>query len=142
MFILGKFTCTISSPPPFVDKVFSEERVKKDNEMSGNVPGGNFPGENFPGESLMGGNFLGENFPGGGGNFPGGNFPDGNFPRTVFNREMQNFTVVPRRPFVFYFSKMQNFECCTQTVIRFLIKKYRILKVVPQCVYPSGYSFF
>ena len=103
--------------------------MKKDNEMGGNVPDGNFLGGNFPGGSLMGENF------------PGVNFPGGNFPRTVFNREMQNFTVVLRRPFVF-FSKMQNFECCTQTVIRFLITKYQILKVVPQWVYPSGYSFF
>ena len=42
MFILGEFTCTFSSPPPFMDKVFSEERVKKYNEMGENFPGSGF----------------------------------------------------------------------------------------------------
>ena len=45
-----------------MDKVFSEERVKKDNEMGGIIPGGNFPGVNFPCGNLMGGNFLQGNF--------------------------------------------------------------------------------
>ena len=72
MFILGEFTCTFSSPIPFMDEVFSEERAKKDNEMAENIPGGNF----------LGGNFLdGGNFPGG--SLMGGNFPWGNFPRTI-----------------------------------------------------------
>ena len=76
MFFLGEFTCTFPSPPPFMNEVFSEERVKKDNEMGGYIPGGNFLGGNFPG---------GGYFPGGGlmgGNFLGRNFPGGNFPRT------------------------------------------------------------
>ena len=73
MFILGEFTCTFSSPPPFMDEIFSEGRVKKDNEMGGIIPGGNFLGGNFPGRG---------DFPGGslmGGNFPGGSFPGGIF---------------------------------------------------------------
>ena len=41
-----------------MDKVLSEEIVKKDNEMGGNIPGGKFLGEDF--------------FGGGGGDFPGG----------------------------------------------------------------------
>ena len=49
-----------------MDEVFSEERVKKDNEMGRIIPGGNFLGGNFPG-----------------GNFPGGSLMGGNFPRTV-----------------------------------------------------------
>ena len=57
--------------PPFMDEVLSEELVKKDNEMGGNIPGRNF----------LGGNFPGDNFPGG--SLMGGNFPGGNFPRTV-----------------------------------------------------------
>ena len=32
---------------PFIDEVLSEEIVKKDNEMGGNIPGGNFPGRIF-----------------------------------------------------------------------------------------------
>ena len=32
-----------------MNEVFSEERVKKDNEMGGYIPGGNFLGGNFPG---------------------------------------------------------------------------------------------
>ena len=55
MFILGEFTCTFSSPPAFMDDVFSKERVKKDNEMGGNIPGGNFLGWNFPGGDFPGG---------------------------------------------------------------------------------------
>ena len=56
MCILGElFTCTFSFPPPFVDEVFREERVKTDNEMGGNIPGGNVLGGNFPG-----GNFPSE----------------------------------------------------------------------------------
>ena len=62
MFILGEFTCTFSSPSAFKGEVSSEEGVKKDNRMGGNIPGGNFLG----------------------GNFPGGNFSGGNFPRTIF----------------------------------------------------------
>ena len=76
MFILGEFTCTFSFPPPFMDKVFREERVKKDNEMSENIPGGNFLGGNFP--------RGGENFPGG--SLMSGNFPGGNFPRALSNK--------------------------------------------------------
>ena len=38
-----------------MDEVLSEEVVKKDNEMGGNIPGGNFLGEDL-----------------GGGHFPGG----------------------------------------------------------------------
>ena len=38
---------------PFMDEVSSEEIVKKDNEMGGNIPGGNF----------LGGSFSGGNFP-------------------------------------------------------------------------------
>ena len=30
-------------------EVLSEERVKKDNEIGGNIPSGNFLGGNFPG---------------------------------------------------------------------------------------------
>ena len=44
--------------PPFMDAVLSEEKVKKDSEMGGNIPGGNFPRG-----SLMGGNFPGGDFP-------------------------------------------------------------------------------
>ena len=38
-----------SSPTPlrFMDEVLSEEIVKKDNEMGGNIPGGKFLGEDF-----------------------------------------------------------------------------------------------
>ena len=49
--------------PPFMDAVLSEEKVKKDSEMGGNIPGGNFLGGNFPRGSLMGGNFPGGDFP-------------------------------------------------------------------------------
>ena len=44
MLVLGEFLCTFSSPPTLMNEVFSEERVKKDNEMGGNIPGGNFLG--------------------------------------------------------------------------------------------------
>ena len=77
MFILGEITCTFFSPPLFMDEVFSEERVKKDNEMGGSIPGGNFQGGDFPGGSLMGTNF------------PGGNCSGGNFPRTGILRFLQ-----------------------------------------------------
>ena len=50
---------------PFMDEVSSEEIVKKDNGMGGNIPGGNFLGGDFPRGSLMGGNFLDGNFLGG-----------------------------------------------------------------------------
>ena len=40
---------SVKQIPPFMDEVFSEERVKKDNKMGGNIPGGNFLGGNFPG---------------------------------------------------------------------------------------------
>ena len=48
----------ILPPPPLMDEVFSEERVKKDNEMGGNIPGGNFLGGVwwvviFPGEIFL-----------------------------------------------------------------------------------------
>ena len=33
---------------PFMDEVSSEEIVKKDNEMGGNISGGNFLSGNFP----------------------------------------------------------------------------------------------
>ena len=59
---------------PFMDEVSSEEIVKKDNEMGGDIPGGNFLGGDFPRGHLMGGNFL------------GGNFLGGNFPRTVLSQ--------------------------------------------------------
>ena len=49
--------------PPFMDAVLSEEKVKKDSELGGNIPGGNFLGGNFPRGSLMGGNFPGGDFP-------------------------------------------------------------------------------
>ena len=32
---------------PFMDEVLSEEIVKKDNEIGGNIPGGDFLGGNF-----------------------------------------------------------------------------------------------
>ena len=81
MFILREFTCTFSSPPSFMDEVFNEERVKKDNEMDENIPGGNFPGRGGGGGgggvgSFSGGSLMGENF-------SGWNFPKRNFPRTV-----------------------------------------------------------
>ena len=44
--------------PPFMDKVLSEEIVKKDNKMGGNIPGGNFLGGNFPEGIFPGGIFL------------------------------------------------------------------------------------
>ena len=55
MFNLEEFTCTFSSLPPFMDEVFSEEGVKKDNEIGGIIPGGNFLGGNFPGGIFQGG---------------------------------------------------------------------------------------
>ena len=39
-----------------------------------------------------------------------------------FCRKIQNFTVAPKRPFIFY-SEMQYFENRTQTVIRFFTTK-------------------
>ena len=45
-------------PPPFMDKVLSEEIVKKDNKMGGNISGGNFLGGNFPEGIFPGGIFL------------------------------------------------------------------------------------
>ena len=44
--------------PPFMDEVLSEEKVKKDNEMGGNIPGGSFLGGNFPRGIFQGGIFL------------------------------------------------------------------------------------
>ena len=58
-----------------MDEVLSEEIVKKDNEMGGNIPGGKFLGEDF---------FGGGDFPGGVwwvGIFPGGK----DFPKTWRN---------------------------------------------------------
>ena len=60
MFILEEFTCTFSSPSAFKGEVSSEERVKKDNRIGGNIPGGNFLD---------------------------GNFSGGNFRRTIFYKE-------------------------------------------------------
>ena len=46
-----------------------------------------------------------------------------------FYRKIQNFTVVPKRPSVFY-SEMQNFETCAQTALRLFTTKHKILKTV------------
>ena len=52
-----------------MEEVLSEEVVKKDNEMGGNIPGGNFLGEDLGGggafsrRCLMGGDFPGVDFP-------------------------------------------------------------------------------
>ena len=50
-----------------MDETLSEEIVKKDNEMGGNIPGGKFLGEDFFGRGggfsrgcLMSGDFPGE----------------------------------------------------------------------------------
>ena len=52
---------------PVMEEVLSEEMVKKDDEMGGNIPGENFLGGNFP-EGIFhgGGGLMGGNFPGGG----------------------------------------------------------------------------
>ena len=44
-----------------------------------------------------------------------------------FYKEIQNVTVVPKLPFVF-FNKMENFENSTQTAIRLFTMKHKILK--------------
>ena len=54
----------------------------------------------------------------------------------VFYSEIRNLTVVPKRPFVFL-QRNTKFCSSTQTVIRFFIAKYEILKL-----YPNGLSFF
>ena len=50
-------------------------------------------------------------------------YPNGQW---YFCRKIQNFTVVLKRPFVFY-SEMQNFGNCIQTAIRFFTTKQKIL---------------
>ena len=40
---------------PVMEDVLSEEMVKKDDEMGGNIPGGNFLGGNFPEGIFQGG---------------------------------------------------------------------------------------
>ena len=48
---------------PFMDEVLSEEIVKKDNEIGGNIPGGDFLGGNFPrGGGFSRGEFVGWDF--------------------------------------------------------------------------------
>ena len=75
---------------------------------------------------------------------------------SLFYKEIQNFTVVPKRSFVFlqrnekfwklysdghlfFYNKTQNFETCYQAVIHNFTTKYRILKVVPKrpLVFPT-----
>ena len=53
-----------------------------------------------------------------------------------FYSRIQNFTVVPKQPFVIL-QRNTKFYSCTQTTIRFFIEKYKILKL-----YPSGYFVF
>lgn len=50
-------TCTLS---PYLWK---DNQVKKNKEMTGNIPGGNFMAGNFSVKRLMGENFLGGNIP-------------------------------------------------------------------------------
>ena len=45
----------IYSLRPFMDAVLSEEIVKKDNEIGGNILGRDFLGGNFPGRIFQGG---------------------------------------------------------------------------------------
>ena len=60
-------------------------------------------------------------------------YPSGH---SFFHTEKPNFTVVPKRPFVFL-QQNTKFYCCTQTAIRFFTAKYKILQL-----YPNGNSFF
>ena len=53
-----------------MDEVLSEEIVKKDNEMGGNIPGGKFLGEDFFGGGIFQGVFDGWGFSRGGKDFP------------------------------------------------------------------------
>ena len=71
-----------------------------------------------------------------------------------FYKEIQNVTVVPKLPFVF-FNKIENFENCTQTTIRFFTMKHKILKTATKRtfmflhkniefwkLYPNDYFYF
>ena len=53
-----------------------------------------------------------------------------------FLQEITKFTDVPKQPFVFY-SKMQNFENCTQTVICIFHKEIRNLTTYHQFSFVS-----
>ena len=55
---------------------------------------------------------------------------------SIFYSEIRNFTVVPKRPFVFS-QRSTKFYSCTETAILFLTAKYEILQF-----YPNGLSFF
>ena len=53
-----------------MDEVLSEEIVKKDNEMGGNIPDGKFLDEDFfGGGGIFQGVLMGGDFPGGGKDF-------------------------------------------------------------------------
>ena len=56
---------------------------------------------------------------------------------SLFCNEMQNFTVLLKRPFVIL-QWNTKFWSCTQTVIRFLPVKYKILKLFPN----SHFAFY
>ena len=75
-------------------------------------------------------------------------------PFDFFYREIQNFIVIPKRPFVvlqgiqhftvvpkrchsFFYSEMQNFENCNQTVIVFLMWNTKFWKL-----HPNGHLYF
>ena len=62
----------------------------------------------------------------------------------IFLQWNTKFTVVPKRPFAFFYSEMQNFENCTQAAIRFSQhkKKFRYVLKLPFVLWLQAVTFF